>query len=117
GDAADVGQVLGNLQIYAKGQLWVADGPNYRWLGYDVNTGQFTSYDLPKDIRSDAGGNSMLIHPNGTIWETAGNQVRMLITATKEFKFFDTPSYLATQTPNGAYGITVAGDGSVWWAE
>jgi virginiamycin B lyase len=117
GVAAADGQVLGNLQIDAKGQLWVPDGPNYRWLDYDVNTGKFTSYDWPKDNRADAGGNSMLIHPNGTIWETAGNQVRMLNTSTKEFKFFDTPSYLATQKPNGAYGITVAGDGSVWWAE
>jgi virginiamycin B lyase len=117
GAAADDGQVLGNLQIDAKGQLWVPDGPNYRWLDYDVNTGKFTAYDWPKDNRADAGGNSMLIHPNGTIWETAGNQVRMLNTSTKEFKFFDTPSYLATQKPNGAYGITVAGDGSVWWAE
>ncbi len=117
GAAADDGQVLGNLQIDAKGQLWVPDGPNYRWLDYDVNTGKFVSYDWPKDNRADAGGNSMLIHPNGTIWETSGNQVRMLNTTTKEFKFFDTPSYLATQKPNGAYGITVAGDGSVWWAE
>jgi virginiamycin B lyase len=117
GVAAPDGQVLGNLQIDAKGQLWVPDGPNYRWLDYDVNTGKFSSYDWPKDNRADAGGNSMLIHPNGTIWETAGNQVRMLNTSTKEFKFFDTPSYLATQQPNGAYGITVAGDGSVWWAE
>jgi len=117
GVAAADGQVLGNLQIDAKGQLWVPDGPNYRWLDYDVNTGKFTSYDWPKDNRADAGGNSMLIHPNGSIWETSGNQVRMLNTSTKEFKFFDTPSYLATQKANGAYGITVAGDGSVWWAE
>jgi virginiamycin B lyase len=41
----------------------------------------------------------------------------MLNTSTKEFKFFDPPSYVATQVPTGAYGITVAGDGSVWWAE
>src|SRR6202158_5147697 len=116
GVAADDGQVLGNLQIDAKGQLWVPDGPNYRWLNYDVNTAKFTSYDWPKDNRADAGGNSMLVHPNGSIWETAGNQVRMLNTSTKEFKFFDTPSYLATKEPTGAYGITVAGDGSVWWA-
>ena len=117
GPALPDGQLLGNLQIDAKGQLWVPDGSNYRWLNYDVNSGKFASYDWPKDNRADAGGNSMLIHPNGTIWETAGNQVRMLNTSTKEFKFFDTPSYLATQQPNGAYGITVAGDGSVWWAE
>jgi streptogramin lyase/mono/diheme cytochrome c family protein len=117
GVAADDGQVLGNLQIDAKGQLWVPDGPNYRWLNYDINAGKFTAYDWPKDNRADAGGNSMLVHPNGSIWETAGNQVRMLNTSTKEFKFFDTPSFLATKEPTGAYGITVAGDGSVWWAE
>jgi len=117
GPAPPNGQVLGNLQIDAKGHLWVPDGPNYRWLEYDINTGKFTTYDWPKDVRADAGGNSMLIHPNGSIWETGSNQVRMLNTATKEFKFYDTPSYLATQQPTGAYGITVAGDGSVWWAE
>jgi len=117
GVAAPDGQLLGNLQIDAKGQLWVPDGSNYRWLDFDTNTGKFTSYDWPKDVRADAGGNSMLIHPNGSIWETSGNQVRMLNTATKEFKFFDPPSYSATQKPTGAYGITVAGDGSVWWAE
>jgi len=117
GPALADGQLLGNLQIDAKGQLWVPDGSNYRWLNYDVNTGKFTSYDWPKDNRADAGGNSMLIHPNGSIWETSGNQVRMLNTSTKEFKYFDPPSYVATQKPTGAYGITVAGDGSVWWAE
>jgi streptogramin lyase len=117
GPALPDGQLLGNLQIDAKGQLWVPDGSNFRWLNYDVNTGKFASYDWPKDNRADAGGNSMLIHPSGSIWETSGNQVRMLNTSTKEFKFFDPPSYVSTQVPTGAYGITVAGDGSVWWAE
>jgi virginiamycin B lyase len=117
GTALPDGQLLGNLQIDAKGQLWVPDGANYRWLNYDVNTDKFTAYDWPKDNRADAGGNSMLIHPDGSIWETSGNQVRMLNTSTKEFKFFDPPSYAATQKPTGAYGITTAGDGSVWWAE
>jgi streptogramin lyase len=117
GPALADGQLLGNLQIDAKGHLWVPDGSNYRWLDYDVDSGKFTAYDWPKDNRADAGGNSMLIHPNGSIWETSGNQVRMLNTSSREFKFFDPPSYLTTQKPTGAYGITVAGDGSVWWAE
>src|ERR1700730_16561932 len=69
GPALPDGQLLGNLQIDAKGQLWVPDGSNYRWLDYDTSTGKFTSYDWPKDNRADAGGNSMLIHPNGSIWE------------------------------------------------
>ncbi len=109
-------QVLGNLQIDAKGQLWVPDGPNNRWLNYDINTGKFTAYDWPKG-HGAAGGNSMLVHPDGSVWETSGNQVRMLNASTKEFKFYDTPSYLASQEQTGAYGITYAGDGSVWWAE
>jgi virginiamycin B lyase len=117
GPAPADAQVLGNLQIDSKGELWVPDGPNGRWLNYDINAGKFTAYDWPKSGHGAAGGNSMLVHPNGSIWETSGNQARMLNTATKEFKFFDPPSYLATQEPTGAYGITVAGDGSVWWAE
>src|SRR3984885_8089496 len=107
GPALPDGQLLGNLQIDPKGELWVPDGSNFRWLNYDTNTGKFTSYDWPKDVRAEAGGNSMLIHPNGTIWETSCNQVRMLNTSSKEFKFFDPPSYAATQQPTGAYGITV----------
>jgi virginiamycin B lyase len=111
------GQRLGNPQIDAKGQLWLADGPNARWLNYDTNAGKFTAYDWPKGVRAGAGGNTMLIHPNGTIWATGANQARMFNPATKEFKFFETPSYLATKEAEGAYGMTVAGDGSVWWAE
>ena len=38
GVAAPDGQLLGNLQIDAKGQLWVPDGSNYRWLNFDTNT-------------------------------------------------------------------------------
>jgi len=117
GPAPPDGQRLGNPQIDAKGELWLADGPNDRWLDYDINTGKFTAYDWPKTARAGAGGNTLLIHPNGTIWATGANQARMLNPATKEFKFFETPSYLATKEATGAYGMTIAGDGSVWWAE
>jgi len=117
GPARADSQRLGNPQIDAKGELWMPDGPNGRWLNYDINTAKFTAYEWPKDLRGGAGGNTMLIHPNGTIWATGANQARMLNPVTKQFKEYETPSYLATQEPTGAYGMTVAGDGSVWWAE
>src|SRR5262249_12613123 len=43
-------------------------------------------------------------------------EVRMLKRATAEFKFFEAPSAKTGKLP-GSYGLAVAGDGSVWWAE
>jgi streptogramin lyase/mono/diheme cytochrome c family protein len=117
GSAKPDEQRLGNPIIEPNGQMWVTDGPNARWMNYDINTGKFTIYDWPKSTHGTAGGNTILVHPNGTIWATGANQARMLDPATREFKFFETPSYLATKEAGGAYGMSLAGDGSVWWAE
>jgi len=86
-------QVLGNLQIDAKGQLWVPDGTNYRWLQYDINTGKFTAYDGPRISRRCVGIRCSFTRmaPSGD-GRKSGAHVN---TATKEFKFFDTPSYLS----------------------
>ena len=69
GPAAPDRQRLGNPQIDAKGILWVADGPNQRWMSYDTNTDKFLAFAWPRG-KGIAGGNSMSIHPNGTIWAT-----------------------------------------------
>jgi len=115
GPAAADRQSLGNPQIDSKGTLWVPDGPNGRWLSYDTNAAKFVSYTWPKG-QGNAGGNSMAVHPDGTIWATGDNkEARQLNPATKEFKHYPAPS-AKSKTP-GAYGIAVAGDGSVWWAE
>jgi streptogramin lyase len=115
GPAAADRQSLGNPQIDSRGMLWVPDGPNARWLSYDTNSAKFVSYAWPKG-QGNAGGNSMAVHPDGTVWATGDNkEARQLIPATKEFKHYPAPS-AKTKTP-GAYGIAVAGDGSVWWAE
>jgi streptogramin lyase len=116
GPAAPGRQSLGNPQIDARGILWVNDGPNQRWLSYDTKTGKFLAFAWPKG-HGNAGGNSMALHPDGTIWATGGNkEVRMLNPATSEFKFFEAPSAKTGKLP-GSYGLAVAGDGSVWWAE
>src|SRR6266511_3819554 len=116
GSAAAGRQSLGNPQIDGNGILWVNDGPNQRWLSYDTTTGKFLAFAWPRG-RGNAGGNSMALHPDGTVWATgAAKEVRMLNPATAEFKFFEAPSAKTGKLP-GSYGLAVAGDGSVWWAE
>ena len=116
GPAAPNRQRLGNPQIDKNGILWVADGPNGRWLSYDTKYDKFASFQWPKG-HGNAGGNSMAVHPDGTIYATGlGREVRALNPEKVEFKFYESPSAHGKQEP-GAYGLAVAGDGSVWWAE
>ena len=99
GPAAPGRQSLGNPQIDARGILWVNDGPNQRWLSYDTKTGKFLAFAWPKG-HGNAGGNSMALHPDGTIWATGGNkEVSMLDPATAEFKFFEAPSAKTGKLP------------------
>ncbi len=109
-------QSLGNPQIDSKGILWVADGPNNRWLSYDTNTEKFLAFAWPRG-KGNAGGNSMALHRDGTIWATGGGkEARQLLPEKVEFKFYEAPAAKTHRNP-GAYGIAVAGDGSVWFAE
>ena len=48
GPASKDRQSLGNPQIDSKGILWVADGPNNRWLSYDTRTA--SSLPLPGPV-------------------------------------------------------------------
>lgn len=116
GPASANRQRLGNPQIDRNGILWVADGPNGRWLSYDTKYDRFASFQWPKG-HGNAGGNSMAIHPDGTIYATGlGKEVRALNPGTAEFRYYPSPSASGSKEP-GAYGLAVAGDGSVWWAE
>ena len=118
-------QRLGNPQINAQGILWTADGPNNRWLSYDTKAFNAANPGVPFHVypwtlkgHGGAGGNSFALHPDGTVWGTGlGREVRMLNPATAEFKTFEAPSYAKTKESPGAYGLAVAGDGAVWWAE
>jgi virginiamycin B lyase len=116
GPASKDRQSLGNPQIDSKGILWVADGPNNRWLSYDTANGKFLAFAWT-GRKGAAGGNSMALHPDGTIWATgAGREARQLLPETAQFKFFEAPAAKQHRNP-GAYGIAVAGDGTVWFAE
>ena len=116
GPAAKDRQSLGNPQIDSKGILWVADGPNNRWLSYDTANGRFLAFAWT-GRKGAAGGNSMALHPDGTVWATGGGkEARQLFPDTVQFKFYEAPAAKQHRNP-GAYGIAVAGDGSVWFAE
>ena len=116
GPASKDRQSLGNPQIDSKGILWVADGPNNRWLSYDTSNGKFLAFAWT-GRKGAAGGNSMALHPDGTVWATgAGKEARQLYPETVQFKFYEAPAAKLHKNP-GAYGIAVAGDGSVWFAE
>jgi streptogramin lyase len=125
GAAAPDRQRLGNPQINAAGILWTADGPNNRWLSYDTNAFNkqnpgvaFHIYPWTAKGHGGAGGNSFALHPDGTVWGTGqGKEVRTLNPQTAEFNFYEAPSFKQTKENPGAYGIAIAGDGAVWWAE
>jgi streptogramin lyase len=116
GPAAKDRQSLGNPQIDSNGILWVADGPNNRWLSYDTANGKFLAFAWT-GRKGAAGGNSMALHPDGTVWATgAGKEARQLFPEAVQFKFYEAPAAKTHRNP-GAYGIAVAGDGTVWFAE
>jgi streptogramin lyase len=118
GPAAEDRQSLGNPQIDARGIMWVPDGPNNRWLSFDTKTEKFVAFAWPRGMAGGAGGNSMALHPDGTIWATGANkEVRMLDPQSVQFKAYPSPSAKPGNPAPGAYGLAVAGDGSVWWAE
>jgi virginiamycin B lyase len=98
--------------------IWMAEvGANRRWLQFDTKYQEFTAY--PADIiRGPISGNSMVADQNGKmVWSTAGNRVIGLNVQTKQFTAYDIPYFLETKKSPGAYGIDIASDGKVWFAE
>jgi virginiamycin B lyase len=98
--------------------IWMGEvGANRRWLQFDTKYQQFTAY--PADfLKGQINGNSMKADPNGKmVWSTAGTRIVGLNIETKQFVAYDIPHFLETKQNPGAYGIDVAGDGRVWFAE
>lgn len=101
-------------------KLWFIDGgPNRRWLNYDPKTEQFNVYELPKTKTGSASGNTMRIHPNGTVWlnSIAANQVIRLDPATKQFTVFEVPAGVKAGRTANPYGMAISGDGKIWFIE
>ncbi len=102
------------------GKLWFIDGgPNRRWLSYDPKTKEFDIYELPKLKSGSASGNTMRVHPNGTVWlnSIAGNQVIRLDPTTREFTVFEVPAGIKRGRTASPYGMAISGDNKVWFIE
>ena len=111
---------LNGIRSGPNNKLWVMDGgPNRRWLSYDTRAREFSVFELPKTKTGNASGNTMRVHPNGTVWlnSIAGNQVIRLDPKTRQFTFFDVPSGVKAGRTANPYGMAIAGDGMIWFAE
>ncbi|MBI4524177.1 MAG: carboxypeptidase regulatory-like domain-containing protein [Deltaproteobacteria bacterium] len=111
---------LNGIRSGPNNKLWVMDGgPNRRWLSYDTRAKEFSVFELPKTKTGNASGNTMRVHPNGTVWlnSIAANQVIRLDPRTREFTFFDVPSGVKAGRTANPYGMAIAADGMIWFAE
>ncbi len=101
-------------------KLWFIDGgPNRRWLNYDTKTREFNVFELPKLKTGSASGNTVRVHPNGTVWlnSIAANQVIRLDPATKQFTVFEVPAGIKAGRTANPYGMAISGDGKIWFIE
>lgn len=99
--------------------IWMTEiGANRRWLQFDTKYQEFTDYPVPADFRGQVTGNSTAVDPNGKmVWSTAGTRIVGLNLETRQYTAYDIPHWVQTKQYPGAYGIDVAGDGRVWFAE
>jgi virginiamycin B lyase len=84
-----------------------------------MTRGPGSVFELPKTKTGNVSGNTMRVHPNGTVWlnSIAANQVIRLDPKTKQFTFFDVPSGVKAGRTANPYGMAIAGDGTIWFAE
>jgi virginiamycin B lyase len=111
---------LNGIRSGPNNKLWLMDGgPNRRWLSYDTKAKEFSVFELPKTKSGNASGNTMRVHPNGTVWlnSIAANQVIRLDPATRQFTFFEVPAGVKAGRTANPYGMAIAGDGKIWFAE
>ena len=111
---------LNGITYDARDKLWFVDGgPNRRFLSYDTRAKEFGVYPLPKLKNGNASGNSMRVHPNGTVWlnSIGSNQIIRLDPRTKQFTVFEAPAGVKNGRTASPYGMAIAGDNKIWVIE
>jgi len=101
-------------------KVWFLDGgPNRRWLSYDTQAKEFNVFSLPRLKSGNASGNTMRVHPDGTVWlcSLEANQIIRLDPKTKKFQVWDVPAGLQAGKSANPYGMAISGDGKVWFVE
>jgi len=99
--------------------IWMGEvGANRRWLQFDTKYQEFTVFPVQSGFTGPITGNSIKVDPNGKmVWSTTRDRVVGLNLQTKQFVAYEMPHWIQTKKNPGGYGIDVAGDGSVWFAE
>ena len=111
---------LNGITYDARDKLWFVDGgPNRRFLSYDTRAKEFGVYPLPKLKNGNASGNSMRVHPNGTVWlnSIGSNQIIRLDPKTRQFTVFEAPAGVKNGRTASPYGMAIAGDNKIWVIE
>jgi virginiamycin B lyase len=108
-----------NLDIDPQGRAWFQDRMiDSRLFSYDTRTGEWNVFAIPKGLTRYAGGQHVeATFADGNLYSGGSNQIVKMNLATKEFSVFDVPSWVKTKQNVGIYGIAVASDGDVWFAE
>jgi len=108
-----------NLDIDPQGRAWFQDRMiNSRLFSYDTRTGEWNVFAIPKGLTRYAGGQHVeATFGDGNVFSGGSNQIVKMNLATKVFSVFDVPSWVKTKQNVGIYGIAVAGDSDVWFAE
>jgi virginiamycin B lyase len=114
--------ILNHMGPPARGagdSIWMAEiGANRRWLQFDTKYQEFTAFPAPADFKGQITGNTLQADPNGKmVWSTAGTRIVGMNIETRQFVAYDIPHWVETKQFPGAYGLDVAGDGRVWFAE
>jgi streptogramin lyase len=100
--------------------IWTSDaGPNHRWLEYNVMTGAFRSFDVPKDLKGRGNGNTMRQAPNGDVWIASGgaNGMAGLNPKTGKWVIYESPAGKKSGKSVGPYGFSFDNKGDIWFAE
>jgi virginiamycin B lyase len=100
--------------------IWFIDsGPNRRWLNYDTKTNKFTEYPLPDSIKGNVTSNTMRTDAAGMIWATGtgSNRIFGLDPETTKFVSYQVPAGARLKKQVEPYGMAIAGNGAVYFAE
>lgn len=111
---------LNGIVTAPNNKLWFVDGgPNRRFLNLDTKTREFNVFNLPKLKSGNASGNTMRVHPDGTVWlnSIAGNEIIQLNPTTRDFKVFTVPAGEKAGRSASPYGMAISGDGKIWFVE
>ena len=97
--------------------LWMQDSANRRWLSFDTKTEKFTAYPVPASITGPINSNTVVVDNNGMVWGAGNEHVLGLDPKTGKFVAYDIPFWAKTKKSAQGYGMAVAGDGKIWFAE